>query len=1519
MKNANVKKRAMAALISATLAAGTIVSAPSAEALTYTNSSALTVAAYERLSEQELRQYFSKAREQQVSYNNTFLLPTSMGPGWCIDWGLDNPWNNASGYEVRKLTGASGRFGDGLAINPDIQLAAINVTKSLMADYKAYEKSPNSSLEYNIQLKNRILQALLSNNLGWLNNIRSDFYYGKYNTAMFRALTGFDIVWKKQEVRGDGTPNYVLVKNSNFRTVEANFNAGEYVTVLVPRNYNLNLNPKQNPTFQRIVTIVQPGLPGFQPGGGQTTTTVETTKITQPPVTTVTTETRPATKTTQTITETPQTVTETYTQPAATVTERTTLPTAYTTTRVTTPGRVVTSTVQPYPVTKTVTETVSDTPVTKTITSTPAPRVVTSTVPGQPTTVTETVTDTPVVVTKPATTVTATRWSTPTRTTVVDVPATTVTETKTITPAPVTSTREVVLKEDYYTEKVYESVKEVEEYYYFAGFAKDDKSKTIELPDNVKGSWTFEVTKGRDIVIVERTADGKLEITPKPGFTGEGEVEILITDGEGNQYIYNVTVSDTINVKTQTNVKVNNFFYTLNPASDNVKVIPRNRGQVDLTYIDANGKEQKAMPGGIVVDKTEDDVKITVTDKDLRGQVIVKVTEDSGNVQENVVSIENTFSQFNVTREILSTSTAIIERRGGTYEIKSGGDRVKITEGENDTWVIKPNNKDTEGPVEVVFTDKDGVEYTYTIDIKKDVNSGPIIRNYEIETNDTVKIERNDGWELKVISGDVTVDDSDPNNWVVQPKNGFTGEAVIHVVDKQGTLVGVWKLSVMPSRNPNNVNVEARDRDVVDRAVVNLYLGYKGQAQNGKNSNKFEFGVDNPEEDYKDLVDFEKSKLGAGDWQLVFKPGAKGEVVVVEKQVFFNGDNQPEYRDITKYTYKVTPAPVRELTYDVTTDNVLDLAGTSLRVPSDNQAKAQQLLADGVSLPNGEANVKLDFRRGADGKLVLENVTQEGFVFERYTINVKPGREAKITPLERDMAWNATARIPGADDDNFEVTEGKDLVTVKRDEKTKQFVINGVTEKTGLAVIKVKDARGVWAEYRLNMTEPKKGELTHQISPNGQFRATLVNNKNTFVLVSGEENFTSQTENGEWVVYPKEKTVGKSGVVEERDENGNVINRYTLNIVPGEPRTVYEQRSWIPANGYNEIKKLSNGGRFRIASGEEFVTTSWDDKTGTYRVTAKPDAVGKVVRVEERGDGPNLLRTIILDIVPSDTPVDNGQTVGTNVDLANATINNNTTTGEITINFPKDIKDLVITGGAEKVKDVTDSDKGSVITPVEGATGDIRYVLVDEGGQQSYERTLNIVVKDKQTTATQQGSSEDAGKCIGALAGALSPLLLLIPIGILSQVQIPGLEGLSAQVNAAIKEANNYVQRGLGIYDHDRAQRAAEVQGAFNIQMVNPEFIGLAAGSLGIITAGLLIADGVLRACGAGEYTSSYQIGKAKDNETLMKGSSGEIPVEKSAQKSETETKTESKSETSVTVKTDKDGKTTTETVKTNS
>ena len=211
------------------------------------------------------------------------------------------------------------------------------------------------------------------------------------------------------------------------------------------------------------------------------------------------------------------------------------------------------------------------------------------------------------------------------------------------------------------------------------------------------------------------------------------------------------------------------------------------------------------------------------------------------------------------------------------------------------------------------------------------------------------------------------------------------------------------------------------------------------------------------------------------------------------------------------------------------------------------------------------------------------------------------------------------------------------------------------------------------------------------------------------------------------------------------------------------------------------------------------------------------------------------------------------------------------------------------------------TEEGAILTPKPGTKGgEVKFVLIGNDGQAWTEQKVNVTVELQDNGGTrveQQGSSAELdGKCIAGIVGLTAPLLLAIPLGILSQVQIPGLEGVSAQINAAVRDANDRIQRGLGIYDEDRAQRAAGIQGAFSIE--NPQMIGMAAGALGAISLGLLAVDGVMRACGAEEYTSSYMIGKATGSETLMNGSSGKSDNKdnKSTDKAEGEGKAEDSS-----------------------
>ena len=1524
LKNANLKKRVMTALVSATTMAGTVaVVAPDASAATAADSY-ITVSAYKPLPDSDLHSFLQE--QQRISHlrdASTNLLPTEYGPGWCIDWGLSNPWDNISaGYEVRQLTGQSGRYGTGDGIAEEVRYAAINVVKKLTEDWNAY-KSGDASKVTDINKKNLVLRALLGNDLSALNTARGAIYYGtpeasdpgnlnpvSVSQIEFQALTGFTLK-HVQVQKGSGSSNYALIPDQNIiNKFKQQYTNGEYVTIIVPKNYNYTMTRQRNVTFQRIVPIEQPGInPPKEPWDGQTVTETEwstppatktTETITLPPRTVTETVTQPAethttvsTRPRQTVTTTnvfpPKTVSSTVVKPGTTVTKTTTLPVSSQTTYVTEPVRTTTRTVTPDPVTTTVKTTENGTPVTKTVTTTPEPHVTTETTKDKPTTVTETITaETKTIVQEP-TTVTETRETTPVKTTVKTLPATTVTETKTVTPAPVSVTETVVHNENYYREKLYERVKEVREYHHYAGFINGEKSKEIELPEGIGSSWTFEIIKGRDIVTVERTEEGKLKISPKPGFKGEGDVEILITDDKGNQHIYRVKVSDKINVKTSTKVKVNNFFYTIDPAGDNrVRIIEKNKKEsYDWYFVDEDGNRVTPKPGTVEVVDDEGGVKVEIKDPSVRGNVVVRVTEESGDVRENIVTIENTTKEFDVTRELLNTSTAIIERRGGDYTITNGEDLVTVEQSEDGKdWIVKPNQGAT-GTVEIVFTEENGVEHKYTLEIIEDPNGDPVNRIDDIAFEDSSYAEFQQGWTYEIIDNtdstgqnelaDIT---KDGDRVTVTPKSENGGTVVLRLKNKDGGVIGTWTVNIAPARDwSGKLQNEDRERELTDRSEFYILRGWAGNEENGIPANKLEI-VEGQE-----LLSDESETPEDGNFVLHFKPGAEGTIKVVEKQAFVNNKGEIDYAPVTTYIGTVKPSPAREVNYHITADNGLNLRGTNLKI-----VEGEELIALGKdeTLPEeGVDKLNFDLRRDAEGKVVIENSTEDGYVFERYTINVTPGRQASVEPIKRQITWNGSAKVNFNEvkdyPDTEKFTEGGNLVTTKvedgylvltpkKDEEGK--------DQTGTVKFEVEDKRGVWAKYEIEIVEPKINSHEVYVSTNGYFWATMVDQEKSFRLIKGNEFFKApEIDGNQWILKPKADAAGKTGTVVEYDSDNNEINRYTLIVTQGEVTAVREQRDFLIEDKDRAFKPMSEENTFVVVSGNEFVETKTEN--GQFVLTGKSGSAGELVRVEERNSNGDLVRTLLLTVLPEDMVTAEGLPTAHNKDLP-AVINNGTVTGEISIVYPDGVTGLNVTEGGDKViveeGIVTDKDgntgKGATIKVKEGATGPVKFIFTDEGGNQAYlEQKFNIRIKGEDQTTTQSGSSELDGKCIAGIVGLTAPLLLAIPLGILSQVQIPGLEGVSAQVNAAIRQANDQIQRGLGIYDEDRASRAAGLQAAFSIE--NPQALGLAAGALGAITLGLLAVDGVMRACGAEEYTSSYMFGKAIDNETLMNGSSG--------------------------------------------
>ena len=141
----------------------------------------------------------------------------------------------------------------------------------------------------------------------------------------------------------------------------------------------------------------------------------------------------------------------------------------------------------------------------------------------------------------------------------------------------------------------------------------------------------------------------------------------------------------------------------------------------------------------------------------------------------------------------------------------------------------------------------------------------------------------------------------------------------------------------------------------------------------------------------------------------------------------------------------------------------------------------------------------------------------------------------------------------------------------------------------------------------------------------------------------------------------------------------------------------------------------------------------------------------------------------------------------------------------------------------------------------------------------------DIKVSDAAGNETTAKVGIDTGKCVATSLGFGLPLLALIPLGLASQMEIPGLSNVVADANAQLQAANTRIQQQLGLFN---PEIAAQVDAA-NRQLAQfGTDIGTVAGGLALIAAGILAGTLIYDNCSPNGGGSSV-----KDLE--LKGSSG--------------------------------------------
>ena len=113
----------------------------------------------------------------------------------------------------------------------------------------------------------------------------------------------------------------------------------------------------------------------------------------------------------------------------------------------------------------------------------------------------------------------------------------------------------------------------------------------------------------------------------------------------------------------------------------------------------------------------------------------------------------------------------------------------------------------------------------------------------------------------------------------------------------------------------------------------------------------------------------------------------------------------------------------------------------------------------------------------------------------------------------------------------------------------------------------------------------------------------------------------------------------------------------------------------------------------------------------------------------------------------------------------------------------------------------------------------------------------NVTVSDGAGNKTNATVGIDAGKCAATAVGFGLPLLALIPLGLATQMEIPGLSDFVAQANSQVQAANTQIQQQLGLFN---PQIAAQVD-AVNKQLAQfGTDAATVAGGLALIAAGIL-------------------------------------------------------------------------------
>ncbi|MDK8245095.1 YPDG domain-containing protein, partial [Corynebacterium sp. UMB10321] len=241
--------------------------------------------------------------------------------------------------------------------------------------------------------------------------------------------------------------------------------------------------------------------------------------------------------------------------------------------------------------------------------------------------------------------------------------------------------------------------------------------------------------------------------------------------------------------------------------------------------------------------------------------------------------------------------------------------------------------------------------------------------------------------------------------------------------------------------------------------------------------------------------------------------------------------------------------------------------------------------------------------------------------------------------------------------------------------------------------------------------------------------------------------------------------------------------------------------------------------------------------------------------------------------VPGDAPLTQGKTVKVTQDAGKKTAektvqgpregDSNKDTTPPSVN-PIKPGDKTITG-----KDDRPNSTIKVTLP----NGKVIETITDKDGNWKIDVPSGVELKpgDKITVTDEAGNSTnaqvgiDTGKCVASAVGFGLPLIALLPLGLASQIQIPVLSDVAAQVNAQLQDVNTRIQQQAGIFNPEMARQVEQINA--QLRTVGAD-LGMVAAGIVLIAAGILVGTVIYDNCNPNGPKSSV-----KDLE--LKGSSG--------------------------------------------